>query len=271
MLKVENMKQIKEERIPIVFENEGQKLFGIFHRPEVSHRVPGVLVCHGLAGHKTGRYRLYVSLAAKLVQQGIAVFRFDFRGAGDSEGEFVDTTVDGQISDALKAFHILEAFPSIDTTRMGLFGRSFGGAVGVMAAQRFNKIKSIALWAPMFNANDWMDKWKSLKEGLMPPSQQKEAMRINGQQGSPHFFEQFFQIELDQPMHDLSTLPLLHIQGEKDDVINIHQAEYFEASRKKASGKSKFIRLPNGDHHFSGEEEQQIALNATIDWFTTTL
>ena len=77
-----------EERQSVVLENEGQKIFGILHRPIHVDSCPAVLICHGLAGHKTGQYRIYVILAEKLSEAGIASFRIDFRGSGDSEGKF---------------------------------------------------------------------------------------------------------------------------------------------------------------------------------------
>lgn len=260
-----------EERLPVVLENEGQKIFGILHLPITHSKVPGILICHGLAGHKTGRYRLYVSLASRLAKEGIATFRFDFRGAGDSEGEFFETTVEGQISDALQALHFLSNHSSIDSKRLGLFGRSFGGAIGILTAAKNCLFKSIVLWAPMFNGNEWLDIWKMAKEGSLPSAKQQEAMRINGQQASVAFFEQFFKINLDHQMDALKTLPFLHIQGEKDDIISIKQADFFKTARQNALGETKFIRFPSGDHHFSGTEEQEKALNATVEWFKRTL
>ena len=90
-----------EEKEPVVFEIEGQKLFAVMHLPlHHHHLLPGVLMCHGLAGNKTGRYRLYVHLARELARLGIASLRVDFRGCGDSDGEFSDATVSGFLKDA---------------------------------------------------------------------------------------------------------------------------------------------------------------------------
>lgn len=261
----------REERAPIVLENEGKKIFGIFHKPVVSHKVPVIMVCHGLAGNKIGKYRLYVTLASLLVKAGFAVFRFDFRGSGDSEGEFADTTVTGQLSDALKVLEFLDAHPYVDSSRMGIFGRSFGGTVGIMAAEHFKKIKSLVLWAPMFNGDDWMHMWKLIQSGSLPKQKQMEIMRFEGQQGSYAFFEQFFKIRLDQSIKALDALPLLHIHGQKDDVIPIHQADFFAESRKHALGETKFIRLPDGDHDFLGIADQEMALKNTVEWFQKTL
>ena len=58
----------EEERESIILKNHGQKLFCIFHKPAHRKNCPAVLLCHGLGGHKVGRYRLYVSLAKHLAE-----------------------------------------------------------------------------------------------------------------------------------------------------------------------------------------------------------
>lgn len=117
---------ITEERESIVLTNEGEKIFGVLHLPKGIDKPPCVLVLHGLGGHKTGRFRVYVDLAESLVKAGIAVLRFDFRGSGDSEGSFAEMTLNGEISDALVVLKFLHKDSRIDNQRIGIFGRSMG-------------------------------------------------------------------------------------------------------------------------------------------------
>ena len=127
----------------VEFEVEGKQIFAILHRPIVQkhHTVPAVLMCHGLAGNKTGRFRIYVNLARELSKAGIATLRVDFRGCGDSEGDFIDSTVHGFIEDALKSLDVLSHSKGIDQERIGIFGRSFGAAIAIITAAKFQKIK----------------------------------------------------------------------------------------------------------------------------------
>lgn len=262
-----------EERESVILENHGQKIFGILHKPigNIATKTPGVLICHGLAGHKTGRYRLYVSLAKRLAEEGITVLRIDYRGSGDSEGEFIETTVNGVVSDTLKGLEYLEKVSSVDPARLGIFGRSFGGAVGILAASQYGHIKSIVLWAPMFNTNQWVEKWKMIKENAVPPELKEELMRVNGQLASHQFFEEFFSLNIVDALKKLEKVPILHIHGEKDSVVTIQHADDYALHRKSFLEKTKFIRLPNADHDFSGSHEQQEAIQATAQWFKSTL
>lgn len=261
-----------EEREVTVFENEGQKIFGVLHMPlDQSKPVPAVLICHGLAGHKTGKYRLYVTLAKTLASMGIAALRVDFRGSGDSEGEFHEMTVSSSVSDALKAIEWMAHNPRLDATRLGIFGRSFGGSVAVMAAARSNKIKSIALWAPVFDAKPWLKLWESLQAGTLDEKTRVEAMTINGLMPSLHFYKEFFGMNLESDLQKLDKVPTLHIHGEKDELILINHADHYVKHREKANAKTRFIRLPKADHDFSLTEDQQEALFITTRWFADTL
>lgn len=65
------------------------RLVGIAHLPlpENLFRL-GVLILVGGPQYRVGPHRQYLHLARHLGRQGIAVLRFDFRGIGDSEGEY---------------------------------------------------------------------------------------------------------------------------------------------------------------------------------------
>lgn len=260
-----------ERREPVILQNQGQKIFGVLHRPPTDDKCPGVLICHGLAGNKIGRFRLYVLLAQKLAQAGIAALRIDFRGSGDSEGDFSDCTVESQISDAIIGEDFLRNHPQIDPSRIGIFGRSFGGAVAVMTAKRTHHVKSLALWAPFFCGEPWLEHWKMARSPETPPALRDELMRVNGQLGSYTFFEQFFSLHIEKELQSLGELPLLHVHGEKDVRVTTSHADKYLRCRKSAKGDTRFLRLPNSDHDFSHPLEQLIAIQETTQWFQETL
>lgn len=260
-----------EERESIVLTNKGQKIFAILHRPLSDSKYPAILMCHGLGGHKTGKYRLYVNLAERLAKASIATLRIDFRGSGDSEGEFAEMTLEEEVSDALKALEFLSQDPHVDPDRIGICGRSFGGAVAVVTARRFESIKSIALWAPVFNAEQWQERWKMVQSQSVSQETKEELIRINGMVPGIEFFKQLFKMRIDHELADLSHIPLLHIQGEKDYIVYLEHAEHYQRCRLAAQAESRFLRLPMSDHDFSYAKEQNIALEETWQWFEKTL
>ena len=73
------------DEIPSVFVCNGEELLGIAHRPaQYSRR--GVLIIVGGPQYRVGSHRQFVQLARHLASAGVAVFRFDYRGMGDSDG-----------------------------------------------------------------------------------------------------------------------------------------------------------------------------------------
>lgn len=260
-----------EEREAVTLLNEGQKIFGIFHRPLVAKPYPAILMCHGLAGHKAGRYRIYVDLAEKLAANGIGVLRIDFRGSGDSEGEFSAMTLRGEVSDALVALKWLANHEEVDENRIGLFGRSLGGAVAVIAASEYTRCKSLVLWCPIFSGDQWHDKWMLVKNNNGHPEHLAALRTINGQMGGIPFFEELFAMQLKPHLARLASTPLLHVHGLKDDVVLPTHAEAYKGARTQAQATSKFLLLPESDHDFSHIAERQQAIKETCQWFQDTL
>lgn len=260
-----------EERDWVQLENHGLKIFGVFHRPLHVEKAPAVLMCHGFGGHKTGRYRIYVLLSEMLAKAGIASFRFDFRCSGDSEGDFTEMTLDGEVSDTLLATDYLEKNPHVDSSRMGILGRSLGGIVAILAAKRNKKFKSLALWSPAFNGKQWLEKWMIVQNPNISKDSKEEIMRFNGQLANEKFLKQFFAVEIDSELAALDHLPLLHIHGEQDFEVDMNHADHYFKCRENASGQTCMIRLPNTDHDFTNPKERQFALEETWLWFKKTL
>lgn len=270
MVGIDVLEKIEERRI-VVLENCGEKIFGVLHLPVGVVKAPVVLVCHGLAGHKAGKYRVYVDLATKLSKLGIATLRFDYRGCGDSEGIFYDVTPEGHYSDALLCIDYLKNHPRIDSDRIGVFGRSFGGVVAVKAASEERNIKALSLWCPMFSGRQWQDQWQMVQSNKSDKKYMMEMMQVNSQQGSYRFFDEFFSINIQSELLNLQHVPLLHIHGEIDTRVNMQHAYDYEACRRGAQAASKFIKLPNTDHDFSNFEERNKAPEETLKWFSEHL
>ena len=74
---------------PTVFECNGSRLIGIFHVPPEPVGTGVITLIAGGPQYRGGVSRGMVSMARDLCAQGVPVLRFDYRGMGDSEGEFV--------------------------------------------------------------------------------------------------------------------------------------------------------------------------------------
>lgn len=264
---------MNDHRESVTIQNNGQKIFGMLHKPlNVSGKIPAVLMCHGFAGNKTGKFRIYVAIAELLAKHGIASLRIDFRGSGDSEGEFNEMTLEGEVSDAVKCLEFLSTLPFVDKDRLGILGNSFGGAVSVLAASQFGKIKSMALLAALFSNTQWRQMWEALQTKVGDESSLKDVMRaFEGNIPGPGFYKGFFQMNIEPHLLKLNNIPLLHIHSLKDDRISMTEANQYERCRKDAKGDTRYVRLEKCDHSFSHPEERQQVIEESANWFKKTL
>ncbi len=263
------MQQV-EVREAITLENNGEKIFGILHRPLQAKNVPAVVICPGFAGNKCGKFRIFVTLGKELAKKGIAVLRFDYRGSGDSEGEFGDITLEGKISDTLACLKFLANDPQIDASRLGLLGRSLGGAIAVLTARRY-PIKSLALWAPVFKSDPWRELWESFQTNQKLDQVKQEMLRsLPANAPNLEFLKQFFKLDIESELEGLKKVPLLHIHGEQDRVVKMEHAKAYEKARVGLDN-TRFVHLSRCDHDFSDVAEQAIAIQETCDWYQHTL
>ncbi len=108
--------------------------------------VPGVVLCHPHPRYGGQMHDMVLdSLAAGLLERGIATLRFNFRGVGASEGVYDGGA--GEEDDARAALATLSAEPAVDGQRLGLAGYSFGAGVAVGAAARASGIAALVLVA----------------------------------------------------------------------------------------------------------------------------
>ena len=214
---------------------------------------------------------MFVTLGKALAKQGIAVFRFDYRGSGDSEGEFRDITLEGKTSDTEKCLEFLTNDPQIDTSRLGLLGRSLGGAIAVLTARRLPIIKSLALWAPVFKSDPWRELWESFKSNQQLDQAKQEILRnLPANIPNLEFLNQFFKLDLEKVLAGLKHIPLLHLHGEQDRVVKIEHAKEYEKARIGLDN-TRFVQLPRSDHDFSDPHEQAMAIQETCQWYLKTL
>lgn len=251
------MKKSAEIRSAVTLESEGLKLFGILHLPEVAlhSKVPAVMFCHGFGGNKSGKLRLAVRLAEQLSLAGIASLRIDFRGSGDSEGDFADTTIQTQLEDAKIALEYLLNLPTIDADRIAIMGRSLGGAIATHLAAATPNIKALALWCPLFDARPWVQKQQNSTKNF----------HFLGQSLSSTCIQQFTDLDTATPIKTLDAIPMLVVRAAKDEVLTGYHDEQYRKARANCPA-TYFLELPESNHDCTYVPEQQLLLDTTTSF-----
>lgn len=135
--------QINETAIR--FECDGAPLIGILHRPPVKARRGIVIAVAGGPQYRVGGHRQLVLWARRMAAAGHAVFRFDYRGWGDSHGKFHDfDVVDDDIRAAVDRFKT--EVPELQ--EIVLWGECNAASAILFYAYRDDRIKGLVLLNP---------------------------------------------------------------------------------------------------------------------------
>lgn len=130
----------------------GQTLAATLHMPDEMPRAgvcPVVICAHGLTGTRFGSCYRFVRLGRTLAARGIACLAFDFRGCGESDGEFIDVTCDRLQEDLRMVIDWTAQRADIDPQRIGLCGSSFGAFTTARVAPTVQGLRAACFWAPV--------------------------------------------------------------------------------------------------------------------------
>lgn len=127
--------------------------------------VPAVVQGPGWLGLRDAK--LYQPYHDALLASGIAVFVFDYRGFGDSEGDATYLDPRLQVEDYRSAATYLETRTEIDPRRLGAFGSGgTGGGNAIMAAGLDERFKAMVSQVPIADGRDWLHRMRREHEWL---------------------------------------------------------------------------------------------------------
>ncbi len=268
----------------VSFFNQGQLIRGILTLPEgQSRNVPLVLLFHGFTGQKdemdvAGTNEAMFEMTARIfAENGIASLRIDFRGSGESEGAWEDTTFSGQISDAMAAISFVQSIPEINPNRIGVLGLSQGGLVAAATAARDPRVKAAILWNPVaipaFTYSLILGVDTVLEALTLEGEETIDATLPWGEVTTlkKSFYQELFLVD---PAAEIASYkgPLMVVVGLQDDVVfpQPHAGVIFTNYH---SGLQKLVELET-DHLlgiFVGPEVLKIVIDKAIDWIGMTL
>lgn len=250
------------------FKNRADKrLRGMIHMPEsippgrtASRRAPGVVFFHGFTGDRMESHWMFVKCARALAEAGIASLRFDFYGSGESEGDFREVTLSGEIADARVAVEFFRRQRGIDPRRTGLLGISLGGLIAAEIAHR-SKARAIALWSALAYTNHL----RALAAAVVKPIPGGGgAVEYDTREVSPHFVGDALKVE---PIKSIARFkgPALILHPEKDaHVPRSHAQDYYQAAGAKVK---ELVIIPGADHVFTSIPWERKVIARTVEWF----
>ena len=257
------------------------ELAGLLEKPENPRA--SIILCHGMSVYKD-EDGIFKSLSARLVEKGFEVLRFDFRAHGQSTGEFMDFTVDGELQDLDAAHSFVKSLHSkVDDRgrvqqsdwKIGLLGASFGGGIAAMHAAGNVDIQALCLWNPALAYSDYYSgNPRTAKNKARFSKEKLEFLEAHGyldvNQKKFRVGRQWIaSLKAHNPMESLHriTQPTLVVHGEADASVPVQDS--IEANKQLAKGTLEI--LENAEHGFHEPEAERLAVLLTVKFFDEKL
>lgn len=127
------------------FECRGDSLVGVLHKPDQPQRRGVLFVVGGGPQYRSGGHRQLTLWSRRLCSEGFPVFRFDYRGMGDANGQFVGFDgIHDDIGAAIDRF--FQAVPELK--EVVLWGECDASSAILFYAHRDSRVKGIVLLNP---------------------------------------------------------------------------------------------------------------------------
>lgn len=224
----------------VVFEANGFTLRGTLHLPPVD-TPPVVVGCHGLLSDRRSPKQL--ALAAACTGRGMAYFRFDHRGCGESGGRHADgASLPARCGDLLAAIRLLAARGDL-APAVGLFGSSMGGAACLAAASRGGVAALVTFAAPV-------------------------RSRELGSGGPRDLHASPLRAEFDLTAALPAVRGVLIFHGDADEVVPLAHARDIH---RLAAAPKRLVVQENGDHLMSDTGHQAAFTQEASAWLAAGL
>lgn len=228
------------------------------------HEYPVIVICHGFAGNRIGKDRLFVKAARTFSERGYLVLRFDYAGCGDSAGEYGATGFDSWIDQTRFVLDYLVNVVGVDLEKVTLLGHSLGGAKALLTAVADKRVRSLVLWAPV--AYPFKDIVGITGRLIYDQVKQKGLADYYGYTLKSEFFESLERSQLFQAGLKY-TGDVLLVHGTSDDVIPVDYSFFYERMFwSRYDGQCDKEIILNADHTFSTKPSVDQLFGRTMDW-----
>ena len=276
----------------VKFECEGQQLIGVATIPDNPRPVAMIAIVAGGPQYRGGVGRNLVDLSRVLAAQGITMLRFDYRGMGDSDGEFNNFLSIKPEIEAATDF-LKRIVPEIkDVVLWGgcnaassimIFGAQVSGISGMIVSNPYvdsrqhqakaqqahylRRLMEPTFWRKLFSGQyaigaQLSELWQMVKSRLQKRSQPNTA-------NSNSSVEKPFQVRMLEGFGQFEGVCLLVASGRSVDAQSFQYLVDSSAQWQAAIGRASVDRLslPEADQGFSAHSSRNELFSEAVSWF----
>lgn len=242
------------------YKSEGLKIYALLTVPQGQKPESGwpvIVFNHGFI--PPDEYRTterYIAYTDAFSRNGYIVFRSDYRGHGNSEGEAAGGYgTNAYTIDVLNALASIKKYKDADPDRIGMWGHSMGGHITLRSMVVSKDIKAGVIWGGVVASYpDLINNWRRGDGTPTPiPSRARRWRQILMEQyGTPEKNPVFWNsISATSYLADISGPLQLH-HGIADESVPVEFSEKLQKLMQDAGKPSELYTYPGDDHDISG-------------------
>lgn len=228
---------------------------------------PAVVFLHGyIPPDQYSTVDSYPSYQAALARAGFVTYKPDLRGHADSEGEpaSAHTSAD-YVIDTMNAISYLKDHSEVNPDRIGYWGHSNGGEIGLRILTISQDIKAAVFWAGVVGSHEDMLETHVDNIPFLDTEDNELVQEYGLPSESPEFWEH---IEPYNYLNSVSApVQLQHATG--DESVPVELSQSLEKALEEAGKNVEYYEYQGDDHNIS--QNSDIAWQRSIDFFQKNL
>lgn len=270
----------KYHRHIVSYQSEGNRIYGLLTLPLGDPPQGGykaIVFNHGYIPpdeyQTTERYGAYIDYLAR---SGFVVFKIDYRGHGESEGQPTGTYFSPAYTiDAVAALKSLQTMDIIDPQGIGMWGHSMAGNLVLRAMLIEPEVQAGVIWSgAIYSYVDFVKYGISDNSYRPPPTPEdpeeegyrRRSREIFETHGRPESVSEYWQaVSLTEHIESLNSPLQLH-HAEDDPVVNIGYSTDLVDVLQQHDKEYQFFSYQGGGHNLASPYFDQ-AMIRTVQFF----
>ncbi len=233
------------------YRSEGLKIFGLLTvptTPKPANGYPAIVFVHGyIPPNQYSTVNSYPTYQATLARAGFVTFKPDLRGHDTSEGEPVSAHYSEKyVIDTLYAISYLKQHPDVNPERIGYWGHSNGGEIGLRTILANEDIKAASFWAGVVGSYE--DMFETYVDDISFLEQDNPLTREHGLPSENQ--EAWKPIEPYNYLEDVN-IPIELQHGTEDQSVPVELSLNLKTAMESAGKNVVYHEYPGDDHNIS--------------------
>lgn len=259
------------------YQSEGLKIYALLTIPRGTPPEggwPAIVFNHGYI--PPAQYRTterYIAYTDAFSRNGYVLFRPDYRGHGNSEGEPAGGYGSNAYTiDVLNAVASLKQHPAVNEDKLGMWGHSMGGHITLRNMVANDDIKAGVIWAGVVASypdllNNWRRRGGTPSPGPTPSPGSRGSWRVSltQQYGTPEENPEFWNSISATSYLDTISRPLQIHHGTADSSVPVAFSETLQSLMEQAGRQSELYVYQGDDHNLS--RNFSLAMRRSVEFF----